>query len=119
MTSRNTLSFLLLLFFERILISLGFKDEFSWCWYVSLWVEALNAFLEHVTICLHGLPLTVPLMLPYFMGVFYSLQRTIIISSLLLRLPYASIYIFSEISILMVFNSLPWVAINFFKKEAS
>ena len=119
MTSRNTLSFLLLLFFERILISLGFKDEFGWCWYVSLWEEALNAFLEHVTICLQGLPLTFPLMLPYFMGVLYSLQRTIIISSLLLRLLYASIYIFSEISILWFSTHHHGLPSIFFKKEAS
>ena len=36
----------------------------------SLWVEALNTFLERVTIYFQGLSYALPLMLPYFYGSF-------------------------------------------------
>ena len=38
--------------------------------YFSLWLEALNTFLQRVTIYFHGLPFALPLMLTYLYGSF-------------------------------------------------
>ena len=79
-------------------------------------LEALNAFLERITIYFHGLRYALPLMLPYFYGSFVPFQSTTIISSLLRRLLYALLNIFSEMSTYMY--DFQGVSINFFKKRS-
>ena len=70
----------------------------DWSPCVSLWVDTLNPFLEHITIYFDGLHTCYHSCYCTFMKVLYHYQRATIISSLLHKLLYSLLYIFHEIS---------------------